>query len=247
MEINLTSFGQTDVGLKRQKNEDSYLIDESIGLYIVADGMGGHKGGDMASSMAVRIMRETVAIHISKGGPRFSPRDAITDGYLQASQQIFHKSNVEQPELQGMGTTLVSSFYHNGTIYIGNVGDSRAYLIRDKRMWQLTEDHSLLNEHIRAGFLRDSEIAQFQAKNVITRSVGFEKEAMCDIIEKPLQPGDRIMMCSDGLCGLVKGERLLELCTLPKIEDAVNACINEAKKNGGDDNITVVMINAAGR
>jgi PPM family protein phosphatase len=247
MEITLTSYGQTDVGLRRQKNEDSYLIDEQIGLYVVADGMGGHKGGDMASSMAVRIMRDTVAHHISKGGQRFSPRDVITDGYLQASQQIFHKSNVEQPELQGMGTTLVASFYHNGTIYIGNVGDSRAYLIRDKRMWQLTEDHSLLNEHIRAGFLRDSEIAQFQAKNVITRSVGFEKEAMCDIIEKKVQPGDRYMMCSDGLCGLVKAERLLELCLQESMEIAVDTCIEEAKKNGGDDNITVVMINAAGR
>lgn len=247
MEINLTSFGQTDVGLKRQKNEDSYLIDANIGVYIVADGMGGHKGGDMASSMAVKIMRDTIFHHIQKSGSKFSPRDAVTDGYLQASQQIFHKSNVESPELQGMGTTLVVSFFHNGVLYIGNVGDSRAYLIRDKRMWQLTEDHSLLNEHIRAGFLRDSEIAQFQAKNVITRSVGFEKEAMCDIVEKNIQSGDRIMLCSDGLCGLVKGNRLLELCTLPKIEDAVSACIDEAKKNGGDDNITCVMIDAGGR
>lgn len=243
----MTSYGQTDVGLKRQKNEDSYLTDEALGLYIVADGMGGHKGGDMASSMAVKIMRETVAHHLNKQGSRFTPRDAILDGYLQASQQIFHKSNVEQPELQGMGTTLVSAFYHNGTLYIGNVGDSRAYLIRDKRMWQLTEDHSLLNEHIRAGFLRDSEIAQFQAKNVITRSVGFEKEAMCDIIEKKVQPGDRYMMCSDGLCGLVKAERLQELCLMENMQEAAQLCIEEAKKNGGDDNITVVMVNASGR
>lgn len=247
MNITLTSFGQTDVGLKRQKNEDSFLIDEKSMLYIVADGMGGHRGGDLASSMAVQIMQETIGHHLQKMGSQFTAREAITDAYAQASQQIYYKSHIEKPELQGMGTTLVSSLYHSGTLYIGNVGDSRAYLIRDQKMWQLTEDHSLLNEHIRAGFLRDSEVAQFQAKNVITRSVGFERDAMCDIIEKKVQPGDRFMMCSDGLSGLVKGDRLLELCLIGNLEQAAQACIEEAKKNGGDDNITVVFINAAGR
>lgn len=246
MDINLTSFGKTDVGLRRQKNEDSFLIDESLGLFVVADGMGGHKGGDMASSMAVKIVRETVAHHL-KTAVAFSPKESITDAYLQASQQIFHKSHIEQPELQGMGTTLISCFYYKGTLYIGNVGDSRVYLIRDNRMWQLTEDHSLLNEHVRAGLLRDADIAQFQAKNVITRSVGFERDALCDVIERSVKPGDRFMMCSDGLSGLVKAERLLEMCNMPNMEDAVNACIHEAKQNGGDDNITVLMINAAGR
>lgn len=247
MDITLTSFGQTDVGLKRPKNEDSFLIDEAIRLFLVADGMGGHKGGDMASSMAVEIMRKSVTHHLLKHTHTFSAREAIADGYLQASQQIYHKSHVENPELQGMGTTLVSCFYHQGTMYIGNVGDSRAYLIRDGKMWQLTEDHSLLNEHIRAGFIRDSEVAQFQAKNVITRSVGFEREALCDIIERRVQGGDRYMMCSDGLCGLVKPERLLQLCCLPDKKEAAAHCIEEAKKNGGDDNITVVFVDAQGR
>jgi len=248
MEITLTSFGQTDVGLKRQKNEDAFLIDESIGLFLVADGMGGHKGGDLASSMAVEIMRQSVTHHLLKHASTFSAREALMDGYLQASQQIYHKSHIEQPELQGMGTTLVASFYHSGTLYIGNVGDSRAYLIRDGKMWQLTEDHSLLNEHIRAGFIRDSEVAQFQAKNVITRSVGFEREALCDIIERRVQAGDRYMMCSDGLCGLVKQEKLLSLCSgTGSLKEMALLCIEEAKKNGGDDNITVVFIDAHGR
>jgi PPM family protein phosphatase len=242
MQTTLTSFGQTDVGLRRQKNEDSFLVDKDLGLFVVADGMGGHKGGDLASSMAVEIMQNCVAHQMKKSSENFSPRDLLIDGYLQASQQIFHKSHVEQPELQGMGTTLVSAFYHLGTLFIGNVGDSRAYLIRDGKMWQLTEDHSLLNEHIKAGFIRDTEIAQFQAKNVITRSVGFEREALCDVIERKVESGDRYMMCSDGLSGLVVPERLLEICKMPNKEEAVNICIEEAKKNGGDDNITVVMI-----
>jgi protein phosphatase len=242
MQTTLTSFGQTDVGLRRQKNEDSFLVNSDLGLFLVADGMGGHKGGDLASSMAVDIMQSCVSVQMKKTLESFSPRDLLIDGYLQASQQIFHKSHIEQPELQGMGTTLVSAFYHLGTLFIGNVGDSRAYLIRDGKMWQLTEDHSLLNEHIKAGFIRDTEIAQFQAKNVITRSVGFEREALCDVIERKVEVGDRYMMCSDGLSGLVVPERLLEICKIPNIQEAANTCIEEAKKNGGDDNITVVMI-----
>ncbi len=246
MEITLTSFGQTDVGLRRLKNEDSFLVDDELKLYIVADGMGGHKGGDLASSMAVEVLRESLSHNLTKNPGMFSPREALMDGYSQASLRIYNKSHVEQPELQGMGTTLVSAFYFSGSLYIGNVGDSRAYLVRDGKMWQLTEDHSLLNEHIRAGFIRDADVSQFQAKNVITRSVGFERDALCDVIERRVMPGDRYVMCSDGLCGLVKPEPLLALCQIKDIKEAAKKCIEEAKKNGGDDNITVVMIDASG-
>lgn len=247
MEITLTSFGQTDVGLRRLKNEDSFLVDDELKLYVVADGMGGHKGGDLASSMAVEVLRQSLSHNMTKNPGMFSPREALIDGYSQASLQIYNKSHVDQPELQGMGTTLVSAFYYSGSLYIGNVGDSRAYLVRDGKMWQLTEDHSLLNEHIRAGFIRDADVSQFQAKNVITRSVGFERDALCDVIERRVMPGDRYVMCSDGLCGLVKPEQFLALCLIKDIKEAANKCIEEAKKNGGDDNITVVMIDASGR
>ncbi len=247
MEITLTSFGQTDVGLRRLKNEDSFLIDDELKLFIVADGMGGHKGGDLASAMAVDVLRKSLMHNMAKNPGMFSPREALMDGYSQASLQIYNKSHIDQPELQGMGTTLVSAFYYSGSIYIGNVGDSRAYLVRDGKMWQLTEDHSLLNEHIRAGFIRDADVSQFQAKNVITRSVGFEKDALCDVIERRVMLTDRYIMCSDGLCGLVDADRLLALCQIKDIKEAANQCIEEAKKNGGDDNITVVMIDAAGR
>jgi PPM family protein phosphatase len=247
MEITLTSFGQTDVGLRRLKNEDSFLVDDELKLFVVADGMGGHKGGDLASSMAVDVLRSSLSHNITKNPSMFSPREALMDGYSQASLQIYNKSHLEQPELQGMGTTLVSAFYFSGSIYIGNVGDSRAYLVRDNKMWQMTEDHSLLNEHIRAGFIRDVDVSQFQAKNVITRSVGFERDALCDVIERRVAPGDRYVMCSDGLCGLVRPERLQALCQIENIREATNQCIEEAKKNGGDDNITVVIVDASGR
>ncbi len=247
MEITLTSFGQTDVGLRRHKNEDSFLVDDDLKLFVVADGMGGHKGGDLASSMAVEALQSALSHNLTKNRGMFSPREALIDGYSQASLQIYNKSHLEQPELQGMGTTLVSAFYFSGSIYIGNVGDSRAYLVRDNKMWQLTEDHSLLNEHIRAGFIRDVDVSQFQAKNVITRSVGFERDALCDVIERRVAPGDRYIMCSDGLCGLVRPERLQALCQIGDILEATHQCIEEAKKNGGDDNITVVIVDASGR
>ena len=117
MEISLTSFGQTDVGLRRIKNEDCFLIDEGLNLFTVADGMGGHKGGDLASSMAVEILRESLTHNLSKNPSMFSPREALMDGYSQASLQIYNKSHIENPELQGMGTTLVAAFYYSGSMY----------------------------------------------------------------------------------------------------------------------------------
>jgi len=241
MDISLTSFGQTDVGLKRQKNEDNFLIDEGLGLFIVADGMGGHKGGDLASELAVEALKVTVETGLTKNRNKFSPRDALLNGYTMASKNIFDRSHIENPELLGMGTTLVSALFFNNRLFFGNVGDSRAYLIRDGKLWQLTEDHSLVNEHIRAGLIRDADVDQFQAKNVITRSVGFERDVACDILEKPVSPGDRYMMCSDGLCGLVSAEEISSICQTSDIEKAVADLIDEAKRKGGDDNITVLM------
>lgn len=241
MSRSLTSFGQTDVGLKRQKNEDSYLIDDGLGLFIVADGMGGHKGGEMASRMAVEMLKDIVELGRKKDTD-FNAGETLRLGYREACKAIYTHSHVTDPDLQGMGTTMVSALLHNNVLYIGNVGDSRAYLVRDGMMWQLTEDHSLLNEHIRAGLIRDNEIEHFQAKNVITRSVGFEDDVDCDILFKAVQPGDRYVLCSDGLSGPVKPEELLNICRLNNLNKAVGMCIEEAKKGGGDDNITVLMI-----
>ena len=239
--MKISVSGNTDVGLKRKRNEDSFLVVPEIDLYIVADGMGGHKGGDYASSNAVAILKEVAEKHL-ENSTYFSPRAMLEEGYSEASRRIYNKSKDPEFEKQGMGTTMVAAFFHEGSLYIGNVGDSRAYLFDDEFMWQLTEDHSLLNEHLKAGLIKDSEIETFQSKNVITRSVGFEGDVRCDIFQRKVQPGDKYLLCSDGLCGLVKDQRIHEIIKDVGIEKSVELCIAEAKKNGGDDNITAVVI-----
>ena len=239
--MKVTAAGLTDVGLKRKKNEDNILVDQEMGLFVVADGMGGHKGGDMASRIAVEAMQEVVKTHREEH-TFLSPRAMMEEGYTEASSRIYDQSQLNNQQLQGMGTTLVAAYVHDNEIFVGNVGDSRAYYFNKQYMWQMTEDHSLVNEHIRAGLLKDSEAKDFQAKNIITRSVGFERSVRCDVIRKKLTPGDYFLLCSDGLCGLVEDEVVHEVCKNNSMEKAVEICVEKAKEAGGDDNITVLLI-----
>lgn len=233
-------WAQTDVGLKREINQDAILVDHDLNLFIVADGMGGHKGGEVASALAVETVQD--AIKKRKAEPKLSPRKVLAEAYREASTRIHHKSTFESPELMGMGTTMVLFWEHRGRIYIGNVGDSRAYLYTGHRLWQLTEDHSLINEQVRAGVISEEEAPHVVGRNVITRSVGFERDVMVDVLEREPQPGDLYLLCSDGLSGLITSEKLLDLIQLSTPEEAVAKCIKEAKAAGGDDNISVIII-----
>jgi serine/threonine protein phosphatase PrpC len=236
----------TDVGLRRDSNQDSFLIDESLGLFLVADGMGGHSGGEVASALAVQAVREVV-LKSSRDNRRVPPRQLLSDAYREASRRIYdHARNENHKQLLGMGTTLVCAYSYRDSLFIANVGDSRAYLFKRPYLWQMTEDHSLMNEQLRAGVLAEKDISSFGQKNVITRSVGFEREVSCDIIERILSAGELVLMCSDGLSGLVSDEKIAEICRTYEPKQIVARCIDEAKKNGGDDNVTVMVI-AAGR
>ena len=231
---------QTDVGLKRDSNQDSFLIDDDVGLYIVADGMGGHKGGEVASSMAVEITQSYFHEHGNSEDQH--PRDQIFKAYKMASQKIYDKSNFDTPELSGMGTTMVAVVARDDKLYIANVGDSRAYLFVENQLWQVTEDHSLLNEQIRAGLLTEEQSKYFAGKNVITRSVGFERDVECDILERPMIVGEKYLVCSGGLSGLVSDQRICQLMKTFQDDELVGKCIEEAKLNGGDDNVTVMVL-----
>ena len=236
---------QTDVGLRRERNEDFFLFDEEIGLYVVADGMGGHRGGEVASRMAAETLREVFLRTIKGGGNRrLNPRVIMTQAYEEASQKVYEKSKDPTAELSGMGTTLVSSFAHQGVLYVANVGDSRAYLFSQGNLWQMTEDHSLMNEQLRAGVIDEKDVALYSGKNVITRSVGFEPEVQVDIIERELRAGDMVLLCSDGLSGLVEDAKIAEICLSSKPSEIVPNLVIEAKRNGGDDNITVMLVYA---
>lgn len=236
---------ETDVGLRRNNNQDSFLIDESLGLYLVADGMGGHLGGEVASKLAVETVRDVVQQTLRENGARRpNARAVLAKAYESACAAIYDKSQAPGSELQGMGTTLVAAFLVGDTVYIGNVGDSRAYLFSQGQLWQITEDHSLVNEQLRAGLLKESDVERFAAKNVITRSVGFEREVQVDIVERTLQPGDMILICSDGLSGMIDDGQIAQICSSLPPKDVVSKCINEAKANGGDDNVTTLVIYA---
>lgn len=229
---------KTDPGLKRESNQDSFLVEKNVGLFIVADGMGGHKGGEVASAMACLSVKEVFNNPINQN---LSPRDLLRLGYSEASSKIFDHAK-QNPELTGMGTTMVLSYFNKNCLFIGNVGDSRCYLIRGNLMWQITEDHSLMNEQIRTGILTPEQANKMVAKNVITRSVGFERDVACDVIERPVSSGEIYLFCSDGLHGLVSDRKICEIINKTPIELAPQVLIEEAKKNGGDDNITALLL-----
>lgn len=236
-------WAQTDVGLRREINQDSILVDHILNLFVVADGMGGHKGGEVASAMAIEIVQDMVRERLS---PQISAGKVLESAYRQASSRIHFKSTNENPELMGMGTTLVGILGYQNKVFIANVGDSRAYLLRGSNMWQLTEDHSLINEQVRAGVIAEEDAPHVMGRNVITRSVGFERDVNVDIFERPFEVGDSYLLCSDGLSGLVGDEKIIQIYTQCPESEFVSRCIIEAKKSGGDDNISVILVKAVG-
>ena len=233
-------WAETDVGLKRKANEDSILVDERLGLFVVADGMGGHKGGDVASNIAVRTAQEILHKRAEFG--RISPESLIRKIYKEASARIYKKGHVDSPELKDMGTTMVLGILVRDQLYIGNVGDSRCYLYRNGNLWQLTVDHSFVHEQVRAGMITEEEAETVAGKNVITKSVGYEESVEPDIIVRTVRPNEQYLFCSDGLSGLVSGPDITKLFQADKPSKFVAKSISLAKKGGGDDNISSVLL-----
>ena len=229
----------SDKGRKRETNQDSTLINAELGVFIVADGMGGHSGGEVASSMAVKAAE---SVFKDPECLDRSPREVIAKAYEEASHSIFDKAAKENPELAGMGTTMVLCYLRKNYIYIGNVGDSRCYLFKKPYLWQLTEDHSLINEQIRAGVLTEQQASQIIARNVITRSVGYERDIEADIFEREIFSGETYLLCSDGLSSLVPDDKISEILSNSNPEIALKNCVEQALINGGDDNVSVLLL-----
>jgi serine/threonine protein phosphatase PrpC len=240
----------TDIGRKRSQNQDSIASCPELGLFVVADGMGGHRGGETASAMAVEIIPQVVRESLSKRGSDWNPKEVVSEAILEANQRIFDRAQ-QQPQLQGMGTTAVSILFKNRKLTIGHVGDSRAYFFRDGSLWQLTRDHSLVQEKLRAGMITRAEVKTDRMKNVITRSVGFEPDVSVETYEMETQPGDLLLLCSDGLSGLVDDDQIAEILRESHkngrqdpdvLEETVKTLINAANSNGGDDNISTILV-----
>lgn len=219
-----------------------------MGLFVVADGMGGHKGGETASSMAVDIIPGIVRDAQKKAD--WDPRKLIAEAIEKASTAIFERSML-QKELQGMGTTTTGLIFKDGRAVIGHVGDSRAYYMKPGSIWQATRDHSLVQEKLRAGLITRDEVKTDRMKNVITRSVGFEPQVNVEIYEMNVEPGDVFLLCSDGLSGQIEDAEILQsvqecLFDGSNPEAAVAKLIAHANENGGDDNITTLLIQVTG-
>lgn len=233
-------FGKTDVGLVRKINQDFIFYSrESVGafpnLFIVADGMGGHNAGDFASCYAV----ECFLSYIKNSKPDALIR-MVDEGIKYANKKIMEKA-AEDENLRGMGTTMVVAYIEDGQLFVANIGDSRLYLL-DKQINQVTEDHSFVATLVRAGELTPAEARVHPDKNVITRAVGAAENAKVDFFEVDLEPGDQILMCSDGLSNMVEDEVLYDIVKNTYIGDVVDGLIDEAKRNGGSDNIAVIVI-----
>jgi protein phosphatase len=241
--MKLIPYSLSDVGRKRDHNEDSFLVREDVGLFAVADGMGGHQAGEKASRMAL----ETLANILKRpDGP--ADRDDVLAKLREATQAagaaIFDAAQAD-PTLQGMGTTMTSLWFHGGRAYLAHVGDSRAYLFRDGRAQQLSDDHSWVSEQVRAGMMTEDEARESKFRHIITRSVGFERDVLVDGAAIPVQAGDCYLICSDGLSNYVEGEELARLMTARFYRDVPRLLVELANDRGGDDNITVVLVHVA--
>ena len=222
---------RTDVGRLRKNNQDAVILGN--GLAGVADGMGGHKGGEIASAgLRDGLLRETK----DKAPCMEALREAVNAVNLELWEQ-----QESDAELSGMGTTLTVLWPAEEEMLIGHVGDSRAYLMRDGQMKQVTEDHSMVADMVRRGLLSEEQAATHPMRNYITRAVGTEPEIAADIISIPRKNGDRWLVCSDGLHGLVARERLQELLGMEDPEEAADQMIREALDQGGRDNISLVL------
>jgi protein phosphatase len=288
--VKLISWSLSDVGRKRDHNEDSYLVDDELKLYVVADGMGGHQGGDHASRMAVEILRREVREAAdfdqsarklldedpSLGSPAFEstlpgdaavapkvagdplretmplPRDSATSPLAPAATVLRAAARVagraifdaaqHDPRLSGMGTTLTSLLFHKERAHLAHVGDSRAFLFRDGRIEQITEDHSWIAEQVRAGVMTEAEAKESKFRHIITRSVGFEREVDVDLVAVPVLPGDCFLMCSDGMSNYIENEEIGRILQATYYRKVPQLLVDLANDRGGDDNITVVLV-----
>jgi protein phosphatase len=243
--------GDSNVGMKRAHNEDSFYLPESERLAIVADGMGGHASGEVASRMAVETIsgffkatqeeqQLTWPFKMDKGH-RYDINRMVTA--IKLANLKIHEQAQKDPRCHGMGTTVVSALFVDDALVVGHVGDSRLYRRRDGDFEQITEDHSLLNDYIKMKHLSPDEIAAFPHKNVIVRALGMKDTVQVDVHVDSPRLGDVYLICSDGLSGMIKDEEMAEIAMSDRDLDVVcERLITTANKNGGLDNITVVAV-----
>jgi protein phosphatase len=252
--MQIKAFGQSDVGRVRSSNEDAWAVFTDLRFFVVADGMGGHAAGEIASHMAVDTMHDFIKMSLQSSEVTWPAdtdrnlpipiRRLVAAGKL-ANEKIFQASR-SNPKLNGMGTTMVAILIDQDTAHVAHVGDSRAYLFRNGRIDRLTEDHSLINDYIQQGLLKIEEANQHPLKHVITRALGSAVKVEVDIKSVPLREGDALLLCSDGLSNLLTDDELITISrdSLKEPRTVCQRLIDTANEKGGEDNVTVVFISS---
>ncbi len=248
------AYGATDVGRKRQHNEDAMLVDPGLGLYIVADGMGGHAAGEVASARATEVVKQQIIANrailkdLAKD-PTPANRAAgaqLVETSVQRACADIYKTATTDSTKRGMGTTFVCLVVAGSKGLIGHVGDSRVYLVRNGQCHRLTEDHTLIAAQLKAGTITKDQAATSQYRNVITRAVGIQESVQVDTLLVDLLPGDVIMLCSDGLHGYMPDEEVGSVIIAMPLKEVPDRLIAIANERGGKDNITAVAVSIGG-
>ncbi len=232
------------MGVVRSGNEDAFLMVPDAGVFIVADGMGGHAAGEVASEMSVQIVGRSLEKVV--GRPDAEAAETIRRGIVEANGAIFQRTLVEQDK-RGMGTTVTAMVINGERYMIGQVGDSRAYLLRDGQLLQITKDHSYVQEQVDAGYLTPAQARTHPYSNVITRCVGANSDVAPDVYGGTLHGSDLFLLASDGLTGMLEDEDLLTILTSGRSPgELVDKLISEANRRGGLDNVTVIIVRIDG-
>lgn len=231
----------SDIGLKRKQNQDTGSVRPDLGLFVVADGMGGHQGGEIASQLCVETLIHTVETHPEE------PDRALLDQAIQNANEAILKRAQEDSKLHGMGTTATALLIRGDTATLLQVGDSRGYFWNEDGIWQLTKDHSLVQEKLRAGLITREQVKSDEMKNVITRSVGYEPGLKADSFTIQVARGDGFLLCSDGVSGPVDDALMFEILEETRknglsLGEAAKRLIHTANSKSGDDNATVVLV-----
>lgn len=258
MEFQRNGFGRSDIGRHRAINEDSFLVDDQLGLYVVADGMGGHSAGEVASAEAIETLHNVVlrerdvmariedltldaGAKTSRRPPAMYRALRILESAVQAATYMIYGMSENNPERRGMGTTLTALFVRGGFALTAQVGDSRVYRVTEGRVEQMTEDHTLIAWQLKRGLITPEEARSSRQKNVITRAVGSRDYVQVDTNYVPVQAGDAFLVCSDGLHGYLSDGEIAEIMQRSP-EEATLRLIQLANERGGRDNITSIAV-----
>ncbi len=249
--MKIDSVGRTHVGMKRDHNEDNFQLVPEVNLFIVADGMGGHAAGEVASGIAVEEIAEFFRMTERDEEATWPNKMDRTRNYdenrlataIMLSNIRIRESAKADARQKDMGTTIVTTYFKPDAAYVGHVGDSRVYRYRDSELTQITEDHSLLNQYIKAKKLTPEEIENFPHKNVISRALGMKDQVEVDVCSDPSREGDIYLLCSDGLSGMITDPDMAKILADNKgdLDATADRLIEVANANGGHDNVTVVL------